>query len=194
MQHVSNTGLVRVWAGSRHREAVMHHAPEAASMKYLLLLRHAKSDWGEPNLPDHDRPLNKRGRRDAPRVGNLLVSETIMPDLIITSSARRARETTAAVVEASQYTGRVEQTGRLYGAHSQDYIAVLRAAPDACARILLVSHNPGIETLASDLTKKSIEMPTASLVHIALPIEHWRDLNETGRGELLMVWRPKDGA
>ena len=77
-------------------------------MKLLLILRHAKSSWKDPDLDDHDRPLNKRGRRDAPRMGRLLRKEDLLPDLILSSTAVRARMTAEMVADASRYRGPLE--------------------------------------------------------------------------------------
>jgi phosphohistidine phosphatase len=175
-------------------EAITHRASWRTLVKQLLLLRHAKSDWVDRTLPDHDRPLNDRGRRDAPRVGHFLRDEKILPDLIVTSSARRARETTAAVVKTSGYTGPIEHTRALYGATPGECVLVLGRVSDEYGRVMLVAHNPGIESLAGELTSSVIEMPTATLVHILLPIDQWRDLDENTAGELLTVWRPREHA
>jgi len=77
-------------------------------MKSLLILRHAKSSWKHPELTDHDRPLNKRGKRDAPRMGKILRSEHLIPEAIISSTAARAHVTAEAVAKASRYKGRKE--------------------------------------------------------------------------------------
>ena len=77
-------------------------------MKTLLIMRHAKSSWDESDMHDHDRPLNKRGKLNAPRMGRLLREQDLVPDLIITSSARRARDTAGAVADQSGYEGDVK--------------------------------------------------------------------------------------
>ena len=85
-------------------------------MKTLLLLRHAKSSWKDGDLDDHDRPLNKRGKRDAPRMGQLLRDQDLLPELILTSSARRCRKTAEHVIQSSGYRGETRITGELYEA------------------------------------------------------------------------------
>jgi phosphohistidine phosphatase len=109
--------------------------------KILLILRHAKSSWKEPNLQDHDRPLNKRGKRDAPRMGELLKELDLLPDLIISSTAKRAKDTAKAVVKSSEYKGRIELYPSLYGADFDAYLIVLRLVPDDFNKVLMIGHN-----------------------------------------------------
>src|SRR5919198_2099009 len=117
--------------------------------KILLILRHAKSSWKEPDLQDHDRPLNKRGKRDAPRIGKLLMELDLVPDLIISSTAKRAKDTAKAVGEASKYNGRIELNPSLYGTDFDSYLRALRLVPDDFNKVLIVGHNPALEELVS---------------------------------------------
>jgi phosphohistidine phosphatase len=161
-------------------------------MRTLLLLRHAKSDWSDPELADHDRPLNQRGKRNAERMGRLLKDEELLPDLILTSTATRARETVKRVVSASGYAGKVEKTQALYLADPAGYVATLREVEDEYSRVMVVGHNPGLEELAQRLTGTAIRLPTAALVQIAFPLKHWRDLDDQTEGQALGVWRPRE--
>lgn len=161
-------------------------------MKTLLVLRHAKSSWSDQGLSDHARPLNERGRRDAPRMGRLLRDEGVMPDLVVSSDAVRARLTAEAVARAAGYAGEIVLDPRLYGASPRDIVGVLRAIEDAARTVLIVGHNPGLEELVSQLTGEPQEFPTAALARIALPIEEWRDLTLAARGGLVALWRPKE--
>src|SRR5512138_2218530 len=95
-------------------------------MKTLLLLRHAKSSWKHPELGDHDRPLNKRGKRTAPLLGALLQDQGLIPDLILCSSAVRTHDTAFLVAKACHYVGEIKQTHTLYLAEPQTYVEVLR--------------------------------------------------------------------
>ena len=88
-------------------------------MKTLLILRHAKSSWKDDSLPDHDRPLNKRGKQDAPLVGRLDSRKDLMPDLILSSTAKRARATVELVAEESNYQGEIEYSRDLYAAEAE---------------------------------------------------------------------------
>lgn len=160
-------------------------------MKTLLILRHAKSSWGDPELPDHDRPLAKRGKRDAPRVGQLLRKEGLTPDLILSSTAKRACKTAEAVAEESGYEGEIELCGEFYPGAPEDYVAVLRRLPDEERRVMVVGHNPGLEELLETLTGETAALPTAALAQLALPIEHWKDLDEKIEGKLVDLWLPR---
>ena len=95
-------------------------------MKTLLILRHAKSSWKDASLADHDRPLNKRGKRDAPRMGRLLQEQDLVPDRIISSTAKRARNTAKAVAKACNCKDKVELTSEFYHAGPGAYLAVLQ--------------------------------------------------------------------
>ncbi|MEW5986102.1 MAG: histidine phosphatase family protein [Chloroflexota bacterium] len=161
-------------------------------MKTLLLLRHAKSSWDEPQLADHERPLNERGRRDAPRIGQLLRQEQLLPDRIVTSTAVRAMKTAEAVADASGYGETITATRALYQADPPAFVAVLRALPDSCQSVMLVGHNPGISEFLEELTGESEPMPTAALAHVSLPLDKWADLKQRTKGKLVALWRPRD--
>jgi phosphohistidine phosphatase len=160
-------------------------------MKTLLLLRHAKSSSKHPELADHDRPLNKRGKQTAPLIGALLQDENLIPDLILCSSAVRTHITAVLVAKTCNYTGEINQTRQLYLAEPEDYIEVLRKVAEKHAHVLVVGHNPGLETLIETLTGEAIVMPTAALAHIELPLKRWGDLEMNTECKLVNVWLPK---
>jgi phosphohistidine phosphatase len=161
-------------------------------MKTLLLLRHAKSSWGEPGLSDHERPLNERGKQDAPRIGQLLKQLGLTPDHIVCSSAKRARKTAKAVAQSSGYEGEVEQTNALYLAAAAQYVELLRQLPEERSTVLVVGHNPGLEDVLTALTGARERLTTAALAQVTFPIEHWRDLPSAPSGQLVNLWRPKE--
>jgi phosphohistidine phosphatase len=161
-------------------------------MKTLLLLRHAKSSWKHAELADHDRPLNKRGKWTAPLMGALLQDEDLIPDLILCSSAVRAHTTTLLVAKACTYMGEIKKTRELYLAEPEDYIEVLRQVDEKHLRVLVVGHNPGLESLIEALTGEEMAMPTAALAYLELSLQHWRDLDMNTKCKLVNVWRPKD--
>ena len=122
----------------------------------LLLMRHAKSDWGQPGLADHERPLNPRGERDAPRLGRWLREDGLEPAAALVSTARRARQTAEAVLAAAGAEGAPSRTTRrLYGAGPEEIFRAVREAaadgelPGAASPLLVVAHNPGMEELAA---------------------------------------------
>ena len=164
-------------------------------MKTLLILRHAKSSWKSTGLADHDRPLNKRGKRDAPRMGSLLREESLIPDLIISSSAKRACMTVEAVVEESGYDGEVRFSRELYAAGPEAYLQALQVLDDEVECVMVVGHNPDLEELLEILTAEIEVLPTAALSQVALDIDHWQDLPlEAGEplGKLVALWRPRE--
>lgn len=161
-------------------------------MKTLLLLRHAKSSWADEHLSDFNRPLNDRGRQDAPRMGKLLRLHDLVPDLIIASPAKRAASTAKRVADAAGYEGEIRLAEELYLAEPEVYLELARRADDSVATLMLVGHNPGIEECVGLLAGRGETMPTAALAGFRLPIDRWQKLQATGHYELAGLWRPKD--
>lgn len=161
-------------------------------MKTLLLLRHAKSSWDDPTLPDHDRPLNPRGKKAAPRMGLLLRDEKLLPDLIITSTAKRARKTATMAAETSGYTGSLVTEPALYFEGAGAYLAAIRAANAAITRLMLVGHNPDMEEVIHLLTGRVERMPTAALAVIELDVAHWDEVEFDQTATLTALWRPRE--
>ena len=163
-------------------------------MKTILLLRHAKSDWSDPTLADFDRPLAKRGLKDAPLMGDVLDQFEHGPDMILSSPAKRARETAELVAESCGYTRPIQWEEPFYGGDSHDLITALQHLPATIERPLLVGHNPTMEETAADLLTLpegecngtlALRMPTAALVCIAADIEDWTDLRP---GDCILRW------
>ena len=134
-------------------------------MKRLVLIRHAKSDWGEPSLRDFDRPLNRRGKKDAPRMAGVLKERGIYPDLMITSPARRALSTATAMAEVFTYPETdMESNPVLYLGSPADLGSAVDFTPSDVDTLFLFAHNPGISRYASFLTGMSLDMPTCCAV------------------------------
>lgn len=161
-------------------------------MKTLLLMRHAKSSWKLPEIADHERPLNKRGYRDAPLMGQFLQEHDLEPQQILSSTATRARQTAELVAEASHFQGDIIYMSRLYMAEAEEYLNALRELPDQFDRVMVIGHNPGLETLLQVLSSEIKSLPTAVVAQIDLPIEKWGELNGQTNGELIEVWIPKE--
>ena len=163
-------------------------------MKTLLILRHAKSSWKFPELTDHDRPLNRRGKRDAPRMGRTLQERDLVPDLVISSTATRAMDTASAVAKHSGYKGKRLKFESLYAAEPAAYLAVLREVDDNYQRILIVGHNPGVEELIEMLTGEIHIIPTCTLAQIEFDIEKWSTVlrQHTNRGRLIEIFKPDE--
>jgi phosphohistidine phosphatase len=158
-------------------------------MKTLLILRHANASRKEP-VADHDRPLDERGKADAPRMGEVLRAAHLLPDLIVSSTAERARRTAEEVARNSRYPGVIELSPDLYLADPEGHRRVLRGVSDACESVLVVGHNPGLEMLFASLTGCDETLPTAALAHVRIDIDRWADLDGNARGERVELWRP----
>jgi phosphohistidine phosphatase len=161
-------------------------------MKELLILRHAKSSWSNPSLADIDRPLNKRGKRDAPRIGALLRDQDLVPDLILCSPAVRAKKTAQAVSNESGYEGEIEIHDDLYPGDPSTYLEILASSPDEIDRAMIVGHNPGLEEFLDALTGESARLPTSALAQIRLPIHDWAEINQLPTGNLINLWWVKE--
>ena len=162
-------------------------------MKTLLLLRHAKSSWKDDSLPDHDRPLNKRGKQAAPRMGHLMKKQGLVPDLVLSSTARRARDTAEAAVKAAGHKEPIVFLEGLYLATAGELLEQARVVPDeSVGRVLLVAHNPGMEDLVNVLAGTREPFPTAALAAFRIEIQSWRDLALGVEAKLVNVFRPRD--
>jgi phosphohistidine phosphatase len=162
-------------------------------MKTLMLLRHAKSSWKDSEVSDHDRALNKRGKKTAPLMGRLISTEGLVPDLILSSTAVRARDTAKAVARASSYEGPIEFLDSLYLATAGKLLSEAQTqAPDSVDRLLLVGHNPGMEDLVEILSGKREAFPTAALAVFEIGIDRWKALELGVETKLLKVYRPKE--
>lgn len=160
-------------------------------MKTLLILRHAKSSWKYPELSDHDRPLNNRGKRDAPLMGQLIAEEGLTPELILTSSAVRAWKTAELVAEQCGYEDEIHVVRALYHAGPETFYEVISQIPDRYSCILVIGHNPGIEELLEDLTGIWERMPTAALAQVNLEFDTWQLVGKIENAELVDLWLPK---
>jgi phosphohistidine phosphatase len=160
-------------------------------MKTLILMRHAKSSWKFPELSDKDRPLTKRGEHDAPRMGKLLKKEEILPDKILSSTAVRAAATAEAVAQKLDYKQEIAYLDSLYMAEPAAIIEALQTLPPEVKKVLVVGHNPGMEGLAQILGGKVVDLPTAAMAEIKVPIKEWTELNFGVEGEMVGLFRPE---
>nr|VFJ63745.1 MAG: phosphohistidine phosphatase [Candidatus Kentron sp. FW] len=166
------------------------------SVRELLLLRHAKSDWDAGAESDFERPLSKRGRRDAPRVGQWLRQKGLEPDLVISSPATRTRQTACEVFKVFGIEeDRIDWEARIYDAGLGMLLDVLAECRRRTGRVLLVGHNPGLALLLTYLCGSTVEpppdgkvLPTATLARIGMPSD-WREL-QADSGNLVSLTRP----
>ena len=164
----------------------------------LTLVRHAKSDWSDPQCPDYDRPLNARGRRDCPRMAAWLRANQVAPSRWMISGARRTRDTAAALLAtlvADLPAGQrpVELfDDRLYHAGPGALLAAIRETPADCPWVMLVGHNPGLTALANLLAPTSVhaDLPTLAVVTFECPQALWSDM-DYGRAALRSLMTPK---
>lgn len=161
-------------------------------MKTLLVQRHAKSSWKHPEVSDHDRPLNKRGRRDAPRMGRFVAAQGLRPDVIVASTARRARRTAEEVARHAGCEGAVQLDRRLYLASPDEIVDVVRGVAGSARRVMVVGHNPGLEDLVARLAGRRETLPTAALAALRLSIRSWTELTASTAGDLAGPWRPRE--
>jgi phosphohistidine phosphatase len=126
-------------------------------------------------------------------MGDLIRELRLLPDVIISSDAVRARLTAEAVAETTRYAGKILLDPRLYLASPDNIVAVLQTVPDTKAEtVMIIGHNPGLEGLIARLTGEQHDMPTAALAQIELAIVRWCDLRLSTAGTLQALWRPKD--
>lgn len=161
-------------------------------MKTLLLMRHAKSSWKDPDLKDFDRPLTKKGKKSVPLMGQMIADEELIPDRIFSSPAVRASQTVEAFVESSGYRGEVEYFDGYYMGEPTAYAEPLYNLPDEVERVLIIGHNPGLEAFLQMLTARVESLSTGAIAYIVLPVKHWREINGETEGELIQLWAPRD--
>jgi phosphohistidine phosphatase len=164
----------------------------------LLILRHAKSDWNAGSPSDFERPLAKRGKKDAPRVGEWLYREGLVPDIVVSSPAERAKQTAIKVCKSMDFKKRkIVWDKKIYGGEVADLLGVLAGCPEKASVVLLVGHNPGLEDLLRYLAGDEVEipndgklLPTATLARLEMPND-WTEL-EPGCAQLIGVCRPRE--
>jgi len=161
-------------------------------MKTLVLIRHAKSDWSDPNITDMERPLNKRGKRDAPFMARLVKERGLYPDIILTSPAERAMQTVKYFIEELGIDkSKLHIKEEIYTKDSLTIRRIISQIDDSHNTVFLVGHNPDITSLANQLLDVFIEnIPTTGVVCIDFDFESWKDILSK-RGQLRFFEYPK---
>ncbi len=159
-------------------------------MKTLFLMRHAKAT--DEAATDHERPLSSRGVKNASSLGELLAGEGLAPQLIVSSTAVRARDTAIGVAEACEWKPELRLSHALYMAEPAGILAQAARAPDDVERLMIVGHNPTMEDLVSELAGSQEHLPTAAIARFSVPIARWVELTDRPKLELLRVWRAKE--
>lgn len=161
-------------------------------MKRLYLIRHAKSSWSDHLLSDFDRPLSGRGKRDAPRIGEVLKSKKVKPDLVISSTAKRAIETAKILSNILDYPlQNITESFTIYEATTQNLLNVINNIDDKNNSAMLFGHNPGFTVLANLLGDKYIDnMPTCAVAEFELNVNSWMEV-QSDSGKLVGFEYPK---
>ncbi|RFP65435.1 histidine phosphatase family protein [Hymenobacter lapidiphilus] len=162
-------------------------------MKTLYLMRHAKSSWSFEMLNDQERPLNGRGRDEAPLMGQALAERSVRLDLLVSSPAVRALSTAALVAEAlSLPPEKLQVIDAIYEAEVAGLLAIVQALPDTAGEVLLVGHNNTLTDFANLLSPSPIpSMPTSSIVCLKFSVEHWADVDRA-KSEYYFFDKPKN--
>ena len=149
-------------------------------MKTLFLVRHAKSSRDDPSLPDRERPLDDRGKRDAPQMGQRLARRHVKPDLLVSSPALRALTTAHLIADEIGYRRKdIVVDDRLYASSRDGLLTVVRALDNRLDRVMLVGHNPEFSDLAQQLSSETVDMPTGAVAEYNFDTKVWSDIGET---------------
>lgn len=163
-------------------------------MKLLYIVRHAKSSWDDTELSDFERPLNERGKRDAPRMGKRLKEKSFTADLILTSPAKRALSTAKRIGKVIGYdSDKIKKDRRLYHADDDTILDVLQHLKDKHHTLMLVGHNPGLTDFVNSLMDEEMDIdnvPTCGVVAFEIKINSWKNL-DWGIGKFLFFDYPK---
>jgi len=169
-------------------------------MKRLAVLRHAKSSWDDPDLNDHDRPLNGRGRKAARRIGREMADRGMRFDYVLASTATRVRETLDGVGESFPIHAPVRFEPGVYEATQDELLALIHGLDEWIETPLLVGHNSGLEELIAGIThddeaglreRCARKFPTAALAVIDLPADRWAEV-KWGSGEIAELIVPRE--
>ena len=166
-------------------------------MLILSLLRHAKSSWKDPTIADHDRPLNTRGTAEAPVMGKAMAARGLDPDLVLCSTARRTRDTLQLVLPELKTEPKIVYEDGLYHGTAQEMLDLLHEVAAPASQVLLVGHNPELQSFALDLIgagpkllkdRLEVKYPTAGLVVLRFQAGAWKDITvNSGKLELFLT-------
>ena len=148
-------------------------------MKILYLVRHAKSYWGDQSIPDFDRQLNKRGKRDAPFMGDVLKDKKVKPELIICSPAKRTKKTAIEIAAKINFPKlKIQFNDDLYEASANTIIKILKRLEENTNSVMIFGHNPGLTLLNNQISDKYIDnIPTCGIVALKLDV-NWDEINK----------------
>lgn len=148
-------------------------------MKKLTLVRHAKSDWselGKTIAHDHDRPLNARGLKNAPKMGQFFKANKFKPQHIITSTALRAKTTAELIAQELKKPPNIVENNKLYACTCETWLRTIAALDNDLKRVMIVGHNPEISATVSHLTDAHLDMVTCAVVTMEFDVKQWREV------------------
>ncbi len=161
-------------------------------MKTLLLMRHAKSSWADGSLSDHERPLNQRGIESAEKMGRLLAELDQIPDVILSSTSKRTKQTIEYFLAGCPFSGEIFYTRSLYHGGPEEIISSLQKWGGDFSRVMVVGHNPGMEYAVDEFTGENERMVTGAIAQISYEIDRWQDISENMGGSLVNFWQPRE--
>jgi phosphohistidine phosphatase len=161
-------------------------------MKNIIFVRHAKSSWKDLSLADEDRPLNGRGKQDAPVMGMRLKERDIHPEILLSSTAKRARSTAKKIAKGIGFPkSSIQLESGLYHAGTSEILRIVHRLPNDSHQVMLFGHNPGFTGCVNDLSGSSIyNIPTCGIASINFDVENWDEVRPNG-GVLLFFDYPK---
>jgi phosphohistidine phosphatase len=161
-------------------------------MKTLFLIRHAKSSWDDTALPDKDRPLNDRGKRDAPKMGKRLAKRDVQPDLILSSPAMRALTTAKIIAKKLDYKLEdIVVDDRLYAGEADDLLNVIHKLGNKLERVMLFGHNPELSELTHRFSSKITRMPTCAVAEFTFVAKSWSDIGKATPAKVALDYPKK---
>ncbi len=161
-------------------------------MKTLYLVRHAKSSWEFSDLSDFERPLNNRGKNDAPVVGKFLKSQQILPDLMLSSPAVRALHTATIIAREIGYHQNIQVNEKMYHAHTPELWHIVKSVPDKVNELMIFGHNPSFTEFANEMVTQVIDnLPTCGVFAVNWHIKSWNDIKK-GEGKFKFFEFPKN--
>lgn len=161
------------------------------TMKYLTIIRHAKSSWKDHSLADEDRPLNKRGKRDAPMMGKIIAKKIPQPDLFLSSPAKRAITTAKIISQKIAFAKKLKKKEQIYAADVETLLKLISKISNKYQQVFICGHNPGCLDLANYLCREQIgRLPTCALVSLEFHIDNWQEI-EQDTGKLVLYDYPK---
>ncbi len=159
-------------------------------MKKILIMRHAKSDWNNI-FPDFDRPLNKRGKKAAIFMGKEIKKRVLTPDIIISSPAKRAKQTSESIADKCNYNKKIIFEDNFYFGYMKDIVDTLIKLSDNYNSVMIFGHNPTMESLVEFLSDKYVVMPTAAISVLNFDAKSWKTLKKSSC-KLVLHLKPRD--